>query len=252
MTQYMFGTGQAFTTATDGKSPARMGALQDVSVDFSGDIKTLHGQYQFALSTARGKSKVEGKIGSANIDVKAYNDIYFGQPTNLATGTKRQVFGEAGAVPGSVTYTVTVANGANFYLDLGVRLVSTGAALKQVQSAPASGEYTVSAAGVYTFNVAQASAGVLIDYIYNDTTAGSTLQIGNNLMGITPYFQLILSHNFDNKVFTLGLYKIVADKLSLPLKQDDFLQPEISFQAQANDAGFIGFISTTSNTGGGA
>lgn len=251
MSQYMFGTGQLFAVPDGGGNPLRMGALQDVSVEFSADIKTLHGQSQFPLAVARGKSKVEGKIGTANIDVQAYNEIYFGQPQGVTAGTTRQAINEAASIPASPgPYTVTVANSANFYLDLGVMDVTTGAPYKQVSSAPAAGQYTV-AAGVYTFNASDAEKGILINYLYQDTTAGGTLELTNQLMGLAPYFQLVASQFFDSKVFTLVLYKVTAEKLSLPFKQDDFLIPEMGFQAQANDAGSIGFISTTSISGGG-
>lgn len=253
MTQYMFGTGQLYATPVGGVgNPLRIGALQDVSVDFSGDIKQLFGQYQFPLDVARGKTKIEGKFGTANIDVAAFNQLFFGG-TVTNNSERKQVINEAGAVPASSTYTITVANGATFYLDLGVVLVSNGQPLKQVASGPQAGEYSVSGAGVYTFNVAQASAAVLINYIYTAATAGSgTLAINNQLMGSTPKFQLIASQVFNGKQFTLCLYSVVSDKLSLPLKQDDYTMSEISYQAQANDANQIGFISTTSATGGGA
>lgn len=251
MSQYMFGTGQLFAVPDGGGNPLRMGALQDVSVEFSADIKTLHGQSQFPLAVARGKSKVEGKIGTANIDVSAYNEIYFGQPQGVTAGTTRQAINEAGAIPATPgPYTITVANDADFYLDLGVMDVTTGAAYKQVSGAPAAGQYSV-AAGVYTFNAADQGKAVLINYLYNDSSAGGTLELTNQLMGLAPYFQLVASQFFDNKVFTLVLYKVTAEKLSMPFKQDDFLIPEMGFQAQANDAGSIGFISTTSISGGG-
>jgi hypothetical protein len=79
MSQYVFGTGQLFATPVGGGAPLRFGALQDVSVDFSGDIKQLFGQYQFALDVARGKTKVEWKASTGNVDVNAFNQIFFGQ-----------------------------------------------------------------------------------------------------------------------------------------------------------------------------
>jgi hypothetical protein len=249
----MFGTGQIYTTPVGGGAPMRLGALQDVSVEFSGDTKMLYGQYQFALDVARGKTKIEGKIGSGNIDVAAFNSLFFnGTLTN--NSEKKQAINEAGAVPAMSTYTITVANSSSFYADLGVSLVTTGAALKYVASGPAAGEYSVNpATGVYTFNVAQASAAVIINYIYTATTSGSgTLAITNNLMGSTPKFQLICSQVFNGKQFTMVLYSCVADKLSLPLKQDDYTISEVAYSAQANDANLIGFISTTSAVGGGS
>ena len=252
MTQYVFGTGQLYSVPQGGGNPLRIGALQDVSVEFSGDVKMLYGQYQFPLDVARGKTKIEGKIGSGNIDVAAFNTIFFGQ-TVTGNSEKKQAINEAGSVPASSTYTITVANAASFSLDLGVTLVTTGVQLTQVATAPAAGQYSVSAGGVYTFNVAQASAGVLINYLYTATTASSgTLNINNQLMGTTPKFQLVASQTYSGKVFTLMLYAITTEKLSLPLKQDDHLISEISFSAFADDLNRIGYMSTTSATGGGA
>lgn len=254
MAQYMFGTGQLFATPVGGGNPLRLGALQDVSVEFSGDIKQLYGQYQFPLDVARGKTKIEGKVGTANIDVAAFNTIFFGgSVTNNAE--KKQVVNEAAAIPATPgPYTVIVANAADYFMDLGVNFVLTGAPLKQVSGAPAAGEYSVNAStGTYTFAAADQAKAILINYIYDATTAGSgSLVIGNSLMGSTPKFQLVMSQIYNGKQFLLMLYSCTADKLSLPLKQDDYTISEISYQAQANDANQIGFLSTSSAVGGGA
>lgn len=252
MPQYMFGTGQIYSTPVGGGAPMRLGALQDVSVEFSGDTKQLFGQYQFALDVARGKTKIEGKIGSGNIDVAAFNSIFFnGTLTN--NSERKQAVNEAATIPGT-PYKVTVANGATFYADLGVTFAATGVALKWVASAPATGQYSVNTTtGEYTFAAADTTLGVIINYIYTAATSGAgTLSITNNLMGSTPKFQLICSQVFNGKQFTMVLYSCVADKLSLPLKQDDYTISEVSYSAQANDSNLIGFISTTSASGGGA
>jgi hypothetical protein len=242
MTQYLFGTGNLYATTEAGAAPLRFGALQDVSVEFSGDIKQLHGQYQFPLDVARGKSKVEGKIASGNIDVEQFNTLYFGQTTT--TGEYKTVTGETGTIPAS-PFQITVANAAGFHLDLGVYFAATGAPLRQVASAPAAGEYSVTSGGVYTFAAANTGLAVLIDYVYTDAATGRTLEIKNLLMGSTPKFQLICSQLYNGKTFHLCLYSVVIDKLSLPLKMDDYTIGDMGFQAQANSAGKIGFISTT-------
>lgn len=251
MTQYVFGTGQLFAMPVGGGAPLKFGALQDVNVDFNGDIKQLFGQYQFALDTARGKTKVEWKAGTGNIDVTAFNQIFFGG--TVETGDQLiQVFNETGTVPAMSTYTVTVTHGADFVMDLGVKNATTGVAYTQVASGPAAGQYSVSAAGIYTFNVAQASTPVLIDYLWEDGTTGGSLEVTNQLMGSTPKFQLVLSQVYDSKTFTLVLYSNVADKLTLPLKQDDYLIAELSGQSMADTANRVARITTTSITGGGS
>lgn len=250
MTQYVFGTGQLFSTPVGGGAPLRFGALQDVSVDFSGDIKQLFGQYQYALDVARGKAKIEWKAGAGNVDVAFYNSIFFNQTVEEGDELA-QVFNETGTVPAMSTYTVTVANAANFYMDLGVYYATSGLPLVQVASGPAAGEYSVSASGVYTFAAGDASAALLFNYLWEKSSTGGSLEIGNQLMGSAPRFQLVLSQLYDAKQFTLILYSNVAEKLSLPLKQDDYLIGEINGQAMADSANRVARLTTTSITGGG-
>lgn len=245
MAQYVFGTGQLYATPVGGGAPLRFGALQDVGVDFSADTKQLFGQYQFPLDVARGKTKIEWKAMSGQIDVESFNQIYFGQ--TVTAGQKVQVFNEAATIP--VTpgpYTVVAANGANFFMDLGVYNALTGLPLKQVSAAPATGEYQVDPTdGTYTFAAADEGVAVFLNYLWEDTANGATVDIANVLMGTTPKFQLVLSQTYNGKNFTMVLYSAVAEKLGLPLKQDDYLIAELGGQAQANDAGNIGFITST-------
>jgi hypothetical protein len=252
MSQYVFGTGQLFALPVGGGAPLRFGALQDVSVDFNGDIKRLHGQYQYALDTARGKTNIDWKAASGNIDVEAFNQLFFGEEVD-AGNELTQVINEAGSVPAMSTYTITAAHGADFVMDLGVYYAATGLPLTQVASgSEAVGKYSVSAAGVYTFAAADASAAVLLNYLWENSAAGGSLELSNQLMGTTPKFQLVLSQTYDSKVFTLLLYSCVSEKLSLPLKQDDYLIAEMNGSAMADAANRVARITTTSITGGGA
>ena len=250
MTQYVFGTGQLFAMPVGGGAPLRLGALQDVSVDFSADMKTLYGQYQFPLDVARGKAKIEWKASTGNIDITAFNQIYFGA-TQTANNELIQVFNEAGTIP-TTPFQVTVANAANFQMDLGVYFTATGQPLKQVASAPTTGQYTVSAAGVYTFNTAYTTKGVLISYLYQSVSTGGVLTQNNALMGVQPRFQLVCSQVYNAQTFSLILYSAAADKLSVPLKQDDYLISELSGQCFADSAARVFKMTTNSITGGGA
>lgn len=243
MAQYVFGTGQLYATPVGGGAPLRFGALQDVGVDFSADTKQLFGQYQFALDVARGKTKIEWTASSGQIDVESFNQLYFGQ--TVTAGQKIQVFNEAHTIPGT-PFTVTAANGANFFMDLGVYNAATGLPLVQVASGPTPGQYSVNpATGVYTFAAADTGDAILLNYLWEDASTGKSLDIANVLMGTTPKFQLVLTQTYDGKSITMVLYSAVAEKLALPLKQDDYLIADLAGQCQANDAGNVGFITTT-------
>jgi hypothetical protein len=251
MSQYVFGTGQLYAAPVGGGAPLRFGALQDVSVDFSGDTKMLYGQYQYALDVARGKTKIEYKASSGNVDVEAYNQIFFGGEVE-DDGELVQIFNEAHPIP-ATPFQVVAANADGFYMDLGVYFSLTGLPLKQVAANPITGQYSVNpATGTYTFAAADTGKGVLLNYLQETGDSGGSLEITNQLMGTTPKFRLVLSQLYEGKSFTLVLYSCIADKLSLPLKQDDYLIADMSGSAQADDANRIGRITTTSVGGGGA
>ena len=70
---------------------------------------------------------------------------------------------EAATIPAAGPYVVTVAKAAAWNGDAGVILAVSGVALVKVTGAPAAGQFAV-AAGVYTFNVAQAGLAVSLAY----------------------------------------------------------------------------------------
>src|SRR5438552_1643257 len=98
-----FGTGTLFATPNAGDlaanpTPMKFGTLQDVSIDFSGDIKELFGQYQFAVDTARGKIKIAWKAKFATINGKQLNDLFFAE--SLVSPEVQGIVDEAGgAIP---------------------------------------------------------------------------------------------------------------------------------------------------------
>lgn len=247
MAQYHFGAGVLIANRTDiaAPTPVKFGALQDVSVDFTSTIKELHGQYQFPLDVGRGAAKVSGKAKAAAFSAAAFNAVYFAD--QLATGQILLANDEAGAIPATTTYTVTVTNSAHFLADMGVTYADTGEPFMNVGSAgtlAAAGQYK-EAAGVYTFDVADASANVKITYTYTDATSGSTISIGNPLMGTAPTFSMMLYQVRHNKVTTIILNQAVATKLSIATKLEDFVIPEFDFSAFVDDGNNLGKFSTT-------
>lgn len=239
--QLSFGSGFSFGVRTDvaNSTPVPMGILQDISVDFSGDLKSLYGQSQFAVAFARGKTKIMGKAKLARINGRLFNDLFFGQ--TMATGQVLTAIGEAGTVPASVAYTVTAANAATFKDDLGVFYAVTGLPFAKVTTAPTVGQYSVSAAGVYTFAAADASAAVQLSYTYTATT-GQTITISQVTMGVIPTFKNVFSTSFQGKVLTLTLNSCATSKLNFATKQDDWTIPELDFEACADILGNVGTL----------
>ena len=235
---FAFGSGVLLGTRTDiaNATPVNFGLVQEVQIDLQFTAKELYGQYQFPVAIARGQGKATGKAKMAQISGLAFNNLFFGG--SLASGQLATSFGEAGTVPGAPGYTVTVANAANWQEDYGVVYAASGLPLSKVASAPSAGQYSV-AAGVYTFNAADASKPVLISYTYTIAGTGQLLTLANPLMGTTPTFQAQLYTSFQGKPCNVKLFNCVSTKLAFATKLEDFVIPELDFDIFANAAGNV-------------
>lgn len=250
--EYHFGAGAFWGNRTDvtgsGIGPDPFAVLQNITIDFGFDIRPLHGQFQFPVDVARGKGKITGKAAFARFFGAIYGDLFFG--TTPTTGMTDVAENEAGTIPSSPTYTITVTNAANYVDDLGVLNATTGAKFTRVTSPSASGQYSVNTGtGVYTFAAADASGKVLISYIWTNASSGKSVAITNQLMGTTPEFK----GTFYTKKVTqsvTGEMAIVLNAcwptaLRLPTRLDDYEIQEFDFEAGADAANNIGTISTT-------
>jgi hypothetical protein len=229
--QFGFGSGLLYTKRTDiaAQGPVRFGAFQDLQLDFSGDIKELFGQNQFALDVARGKVKIEGKAKLAQISAPLMNAVFFGG--SIVSGQVLSVYQEAGAIPASTAFVITTTNAATFVADLGVHYLASGIPFLRVASGPTIGQYSVDeTTGIYTFAAADASTNVLIDYTYHATT-GWTMNSGNPLMGNTPKFSTTFTQQYEGNTITITMPQCVGSKFTLPTKLDDFVIEEFDFQA---------------------
>ena len=227
--QYHFGTGTLWGTATSdaygntiaNPSPIKFGTIGDVTLDMSRDIKELYGQLAFPVAVGGGKMKIECKVKFAQISGRVYNDLFLGQgmSTGTLTAANEDLTGQA--IPGPGTLTITPPNAGTFVRDLGV-LDAGGVAMQRVSSAPATGQYSLSA-GVYTFAVADAGKTVYVSYTYSYALASAkTLQINNITMGTVPVFGLDLSCRYQGKSAAFRLNNCVSKKLTFDPKQDDF------------------------------
>jgi hypothetical protein len=245
---YNFGTGSLFVLSTTALNPIPIGAIQDISVDFMGDVKQLFGQNQFALDVARGKVKIDIKAKTGLVDLNLYNSMFFGQ-TVTALAETLYAFNEAGsgAIP-TTPFQLTVANAANFKTDLGVFFTLTGKRLTQVPSAPTAGQYSVNqATGVYTFAAADTAKTVVFNYNYASSTTGYTLAGQNIQMGALASFMMVLGNTSKSKTQSLTFYNCVSSKLALPFKQDDYEIGEIDFMAQDDGTGRVFSWTATGN-----
>lgn len=244
-----FGSGNLIgTPAGANPTPLMFGILQECSLDFSFTIKELYGQNQFPVDIGRGTAKITGKAKQGDLDADIMGQLFFNE--TVTTGQLLAAINEPGAIPGSVSYEITVANAGTFLNDEGVYFAATGTRLKRVGSGVTAGEYIVDEdTGEYTFAAADASKAVIISYTYSSATGGKTFDITNNLLGDAPTFGLL----FNGKRVTNGvtrnvnikLNRCMSSKLSLATKLEDFTIPDFDFNAMADDSGSVGTMSFT-------
>ena len=237
---YGFGSGVLIGTPSGANpTPINFGLIQEVTIDFSSTNKPLYGQGRYAKAMGAGTIKVTGKAKMARISGLAFGTLFHGIVPSA--GQNASIMGEAGTVPGTSTYTITVANSATFTGDLGVVYAGTGLPLKEVASGPTIGQYSY-AAGVYTFAAADANAAMLISYQYTVSATGQKISITNPLLGATVNFALNL-YGLDptnGKSYSLQLNNAVSSKLTFGTKLEDFIMPELDFDCYANAADVVG------------
>ncbi len=233
---FVFGSGVLIGTPQGG-SPINFGLVQEVSLNIATTTKALYGQNNFPVAIGSGTRKMTGKAKLARISGQALGNLFFGiAPIAGATQT---LPGEATTVPSS-PYAYTTTNHTTWTSDQGVVYASNGLPLKQVASAPTTGQYTVSA-GVYTFSAGDAGAMVLISYTYTVATSGENIQVVTSVIGPSVTFSanLFASDPTTGKQFSMLLYNCVAEKLSFGTKLEDFVVPDLEFQCFANAAGQV-------------
>ncbi|AEV24621.1 hypothetical protein Dsui_0201 [Azospira oryzae PS] len=244
--QLVFGAGDFFAVpltdaqgnAISNPTPIQIGAMQEMSLDFAGELKELYGQKQFALSVARGKVKTTGKFKGAQIHGAALNSLFFG--TGVTAGTMHAINtdGVGALIPASpYQITVTPPSSGTFVEDLGV-LDSNAVPMTRVASAPATGQYSVSA-GVYTFAAADTGKKVFINYRYSySLTTAKRISLNNVAMGQAPAFKAYMQTTFNGKRALVILESVVSTKLQLlSTKIDDYSVPSVDFSANADSSG---------------
>ncbi|MFG7180670.1 hypothetical protein ACGYQ5_14175 [Burkholderia pseudomallei] len=240
--QTLFGAGAMWGTpltdsqgnAISNPTPVRFGVAQEISLDIDFSTKELYGTLQFPVAVGRGTAKISGNIKNAQINGRAWASLFFGQ--SMSTGIFSDYLDTLGeSIPASSPYTITptVPNSGTWAADLGV-LDANGNPMQVVAASPAAGQYTV-AAGVYTFAAADTGKKVFINYQYTGTsTSAPDLNITSQPLGYTPTFALDIYLPYYGNSVTAHLYNVVASKLAIQTKLDDFVIPQMDYTAFAD------------------
>ncbi len=240
---YLIGAGSAYLTQLyDGSgnpvlnpTPTMLGfsTQQDMSVSDKMKIETIRGPYKFAIAAAQSSGDLEIDINFTAINLDMINKVFRGQTTTAGlTAIYEDPVGQAVAA----TITLTPPNSGAWSYDLGV-WKADGTQMKRVASSPAVGEYSC-AAGVYTFNATDVTAGFTIYIRYCYTATSTTAQratVINTPVGITSYSQLdLLQYDNLGRLWHRKYYKVVCGEFIRKTKQDSFAQCSCKFMAFQN------------------
>lgn len=242
--EIFFGSGIVCANPTGGNeatnpTPARFMTLQDVDITISQTLKELKGQYQFPDDVAPAERKITGKVGSGKVSVAMLQNLVFAD--GYAAGAK-VLNTTSQTVPAATPYTVTVAppNSGTFTSDMGVQYAN-GQPFTKVASGPTVGQYSVSGA-VYTFAAADASAAIVISYVYSVAASGHTMTVNNQLMGYGPVFEIYLANPYQtvNGIYAgMHLFAARFSKVNFPIKRDDYTIQDFEFEAYPNASGAV-------------
>lgn len=243
-----FGAGVMYATPTFDSSgaavangtPVQFGDMQDGSIDMSFEEKLLYGSRKFPIAVGQGKGKISGKVKVARFNGPMFGSLFLGNPG--LPGIRAVVSDFAASIPTTpFQITVTPPSTGTFTQDLGVMNVATGRPFTKVASAPAAGQYSVTAGGVYTFASADTGLAVLLNYEYTATsTVARRGTITNDLMGYTPGFGIVAAVTYQGQQLEFNFPNCVASKFSFPFKNDDFAIPEFEFSVFASAGGTVG------------
>jgi hypothetical protein len=251
---FLFGSGILWGTpltdaagaAIANPTPLIFGTLQDTELDIKFELKQLHGQNQFAVAVGRGKGSISGKAKMADIRAGFLETIVFG--VSGSAGLTSMVYDTVGTAVPTTPFQVTVTppSSGTFGADLGVIDSTTGRALTRVASAPAAGQYTVTAGGQYTFNTGDQGKVMYINYRYTATsTVARRMSITNLPMGYAPSFRADFYGPYQGKSAVLTLNSCISEGFKMGSKNDDFTVPEVGFQAFADASGVIGTLAVS-------
>lgn len=217
-------------------TPFQFGILQDVGIDSSFDEKLLYGTNSFPVDSGRGKGKIGLKAKFANINILPLTAAFFGQSAVSGLITS---YNDVTGVVCAASMTITPPGGNTYFANLGVRTDANGTPMIRVASAPVSGQYTCNGAGAYTFAAADVGKTIFTDYQHIAAASGQLLKVQNLPMGLNPTFSVDFSMQRNGKILTLTWPRVVAAKLAMSSKQEDFVIPELDMSCLADDSGLV-------------
>lgn len=210
----------------------RLATLRNVSVKFSTEYKDLEGEDDVAIDSGVASRKCAITAQTAEWRLEALVAFFAG---TLTAGRTIPVKDEGFTIP-STPFQVTVANPTGF-VDGTVRNLTTGRFMTRVASAPATGQYSVSVGGVYTFAAADTGNSVLISYFYTSAT-GAQVDVLARPSAIATLPKLYVGNsNSAGKDVLWEFPKVKLPEIGYSFQNRDWASHDVSLEAIAEVVG---------------
>ena len=236
------GPGYCYVKSAAGLS-IPVGVLEGGSFKLDIEQKYIGGAFQFDEWAGNTGAKIEGKVEFKSLDLPLLLALGLSQYSDGTSPHSDVPVSESNSFTISTnTYTVTDATAV-----LGVRDPITGKALKQVASAPAAGQYsvsgtsvTVAAADVTTWGTAKP----FTTYLKAATSDANKINLLNAMMQESVYFGLTGFATFSGKAATYNFLRCVSKSLPIFEGKNDFAKREFDVKVLATpDLHTIGSLS---------
>jgi hypothetical protein len=153
----------------------------------------------------------------------------------VAAGTK-QGYAQTGVIP-TTPFQITVTEGATFADDLGVIDLTSGKAMIAAATSTGTNVYAVSAAGVYTFNTADAGHTVLINSRSTKSAIGNTASIASVTASTTTYYGLHCYQVIASKPWGIYIPQARLPGLSAKFGKGGWSDTTLKFKASKDSSG---------------
>ena len=250
-----FGSGVIYAAPQSGSgnpaanpTPQSPGVIQNVKFDLDAEIKSLFGTGEWAVDSAIGKRTIKGSFEFAQWSNAVVSQLFLGSDGVVTVGSVESALwpGEAATIPAvSGPYTYQVANHTlTPIVDYGVVYAATGIPFVNVGSGSltAAGQYKfVASTGTYTFDAADASVAILVNYSWT-IAGGTTLTVGQTPMGNGPVLGMNVVMPYEqnqggSQSIIFNFPNVRLGKISAATKIDDYTMYTTDFQAFAGAAG---------------
>ena len=238
----IFGAGRPYgINNVTNPTPIQFLVPQSQTITIKRSNKTLHGENQLPDAVGAGEMTVSSKITYGASSSRAMAELFFNQ--SATAGSLVEHRGEAATISATSPYTVTVADAANFSLDLGVVFVATNQIMTRVAagSEQAGVSYSVdTTTGKYTFSDGDTGKNVKISYLSKSATVGETLTVSNPLQGKTGNFTGVFVFPWGSEQDIITLNNLLANNTEIGSKGGDFAKPTLDADASTDDNGQLG------------